>query len=77
MVALRPVCQEFGIPLHMTVHDELAFSIPNSTKGGRFAGRVKECMEDFKLEVPIRVDLATGENWGNTQALPSLPKVAA
>jgi len=77
MVRLAPICREFGVPLHMTVHDELALSIPPGDEGLRFAGRVKEGMEDFKLEVPIRVDLAVGENWGSTKALPSLLKVAA
>jgi DNA polymerase I-like protein with 3'-5' exonuclease and polymerase domains len=70
MVELRPVCHEFGIPLHMTVHDELALSIPQGDHGNRFTTRVKEVMEDHRLEVPIRVDLAVGPNWGSTEALP-------
>ena len=69
MVRIAPICREYSVPLHLTVHDELALSIPPGVEGTRFAGRVRECMEDFQLQVPIVVDLAVGDNWGSTESL--------
>lgn len=52
--------------LHLTVHDELDFSIPKGEEGAKFRKQVRECMEDWPLSVPIRVDLETGPDWGHT-----------
>jgi DNA polymerase-1 len=64
MVALTPVCREFDVPLHLTVHDELDFSVPADV-GPRFAARVREVMEDHHLRVPIVADVTCGADWGH------------
>lgn len=53
--------------LHLTVHDELDFSIPRDAAGDRFIAEAKERMEDFELRVPVIVDTETGENWGTVK----------
>lgn len=69
MVRIAPICREFGVPLHITCHDELDASIPPGNDGQRFASRMKESMEDFELGVPIIADLAMGRDWGHTHSL--------
>lgn len=59
-IALRALYRE-GILPHGTVHDEndLSSSCPKTVQ------RAKEIMETcFPLQVPIRVDVGTGKNWG-------------
>lgn len=70
MVAVRPIYKAAGCPLHLTVHDELCLSVPPGDEGLRVVRDVKAAMENFQLEVPIRVDGAIGPNWGNTSDLP-------
>lgn len=55
--------------LHLTVHDELGFSIPRGEAGVRFAREVKERMEAFELKVPVKADAGVGADWGNTKTL--------
>ena len=51
----------------MQVHDELVFEV-NSAIVAEFVPRVKKIMESvMSLEVPLVVDVATGENWGALQ----------
>ncbi len=60
-VSLRAMYRE-GILPHGTVHDEndISSSCPKTVK------RAKEIMETcFPLQVPIRVDVGTGKNWGD------------
>lgn len=64
MVALPPVAREFGALLHLTVHDELDWSVAPE-QAAPFAGRVREAMEDYRLEVPIRADVSVGPDWGH------------
>lgn len=58
------VMDELGFPL-LTVHDELALSVPR-TKAGKAAVReVQHVMENcIKLSIPITADLKYGKNWG-------------
>ena len=54
--------------LHLTVHDELDFSIP---KGARQDGNIKELqyiMENtVNLKVPIIAEASIGPNWGDVE----------
>jgi hypothetical protein len=59
-VALRALYKE-GILPHGTVHDENDISASDPL----VVARAKEIMETcFPLNVPIRVDVGTGRNWG-------------
>jgi DNA polymerase I-like protein with 3'-5' exonuclease and polymerase domains len=64
MVALRPVAKEYGALLHLTVHDELDWSVAPE-QAAPFAARVREVMEDYRLEIPIRSAVSIGPNWGH------------
>lgn len=53
-----------GAP-HLTVHDELDWSAPNSRAGKEALREVKHIMEHtVELEVPILADHKSGKNWG-------------
>jgi DNA polymerase-1 len=76
MVTLTPVAKEYGALLHLTVHDELDFSVAPD-QAAPFAARVRECMEDYRLQVPIRADVSVGRDWGHaTEAVESLAAAA-
>jgi DNA polymerase I-like protein with 3'-5' exonuclease and polymerase domains len=63
------VMRELGVP-HLTVHDELDFSVPD-TPAGREALReacriMEQCVDDrVRLRVPMKVDAEWGANWGD------------
>ena len=47
----------------LTVHDELVFEVP-AEEADQTAALVKEAMEGvWELKVPLKVNLATGQNW--------------
>ena len=47
---------------HIQVHDELDFSVANEQD----KNNIKEIMEQaIKLEVPNKVDVECGNNWGD------------
>ncbi len=53
----------------LQVHDELVFEVPESDVK-KVAGLVKDIMENiYKLEVPIKVDILCGDNWGELEKL--------
>ena len=53
-------------PMHLTVHDELDFSVPREKRArARFNRVLREKMEDFQLRVPVVVDIEFGEDWGS------------
>lgn len=55
-------------PLHLTVHDELDFSVPREKRArARFNRVLREKMEDFQLRVPVKVDIEAGEDWGHVK----------
>lgn len=56
-----------NVVLHLTVHDELDFSVPKGAMGKWAYKQIKECMEDFKITVPIRADLGVGPDWGHCE----------
>ncbi|MGH2725408.1 MAG: DNA polymerase, partial [Actinomycetota bacterium] len=56
-----------GARMVLTVHDELLFEVPNSELDAT-AEAVRSLMEQaYPLEVPLRVDLATGTNWAEAK----------
>ena len=55
---------EEGIIPHIQVHDELDFSIESHAQ----AVRIKEIMEHcVELQVPVKVDVDLGPNWGEAK----------
>jgi DNA polymerase-1 len=52
------------LPIHLTVHDENLFSIPQSKIGLEACRELEQCMITKGVyEVPIRVDTEIGDNW--------------
>ena len=50
-----------GYLAHIQVHDELDFSVAND----KDKSKIKEIMEQaVKLQVPSKVDVECGSNWG-------------
>jgi len=50
---------------HITVHDELGVSFPDTNDGRKALEELKNIMEtSTTLKVPLRVDVKTGESWG-------------
>ena len=55
------LARELGVP-HLTVHDELDFSVPKDR--GHLRREVERIMVNtVQLEVPLKVDIETGPNW--------------
>jgi DNA polymerase-1 len=54
----------------LQVHDELVFEVPDKEvqKVGSFI--VEEMNTVYKLKVPIKTDVSTGDNWGEMKNLP-------
>ena len=59
--------------MHLTVHDELDFSVPKGLPGSRILEGIAEIMRDAAKEpgwngqvmrVPVRADVEQGSNWG-------------
>ena len=63
-------CYKNGIfnvlKLHLTIHDELDYSIPHTKEAIEACKEMKNTMENcLKLKVPVTVDVEVGPNWGN------------
>lgn len=57
---------EEGVKMHLTVHDELDFSMPNGRDD--LAREVVNLMENaVKLKVPLKVDEEIGPSWGEVK----------
>lgn len=55
-------------PMHLTVHDELDFSMPKNKRArNKFTDNLREQMEDFDLRVPVKVDIEQGPDWGHVE----------
>jgi DNA polymerase I-like protein with 3'-5' exonuclease and polymerase domains len=58
------VCDIVGAP-HLTVHDELDVSSPDSKAGYEAVAEIKDIMENIvALNLPLKVDAKSGINWG-------------
>ena len=56
-------CYNEGFTPMLTVHDELCFSIDKED-----ISKIKELMENcIKMQVPSKIDVGLGENWGETK----------
>jgi DNA polymerase I-like protein with 3'-5' exonuclease and polymerase domains len=58
------VCDVVGAP-HLTVHDELDLSSPDTRAGREAIAEIKHIMEHTtKLNLPLKVDAQSGTSWG-------------
>jgi len=58
------VTKVLGVP-HLTVHDELDYSIPRTKEGREAFAEAKHLMETcVELNLPLKVDSGVGPNWG-------------
>jgi DNA polymerase I-like protein with 3'-5' exonuclease and polymerase domains len=61
------VCDVLGAP-HLTIHDELDFSAPDTKAGHEALAEVKHLMESVvNLAVTLTVAFKTGKNWGEAK----------
>lgn len=59
---------ENGYVPHITVHDELNFSLEKGEAGRKKAKEIKEIMEHaIRLEVPLLADAEVGDSWGEVK----------
>lgn len=54
-----------GVVPHVTVHDELGFSVDSEAEATRYAEIMNNCMTCL---VPMRTDVGVGANWGDAKA---------
>jgi len=56
---------------HLTIHDEIVFSIPQTLEGVQACEELKYQLlkpgEQFNLKVPLRIDTEIGEDWGHCE----------
>jgi len=58
------VCDVVGPP-HLTVHDELDLSSPDTAAGREAVADIKHIMEHAAaLNLPLKVDAQSGPSWG-------------
>ena len=55
--------------MHLTVHDELDFSIVKGERGDAYRRQIKQAMEGFDLTVPIIADCEVGPDWGHCKEI--------
>jgi DNA polymerase-1 len=71
MIKISPLAVKSGGDLRMLlqVHDELVFEV-RQDKLGHFLPQIKKLMENvISLDVPIKVDVKTGPNWGKMREI--------
>lgn len=55
---------------HLTVHDEIDFSSPNTKEGKEAVKEVKDIFENtYKLKIPMICDVEEGPNWGAVKGI--------
>ena len=52
----------------LQVHDELVFEVPNNEVEDMKAFVEHEMVNAIKLNVPVKVHLASGDNWAQAKA---------
>lgn len=68
MVELDQVIDWKTTKMHLTVHDELDFSVPKGKAGDRITRDIKEVMEHCAaFTVPIIAECKRGPNWGHAE----------
>ena len=68
-------CEEEGVfehvVPHLTVHDEIDFSVPPTSMGEEAAKRIQKIGQTcLKLQVPLKVDRERGPNWADVADIP-------
>jgi DNA polymerase-1 len=64
MIKIFKQVKDDDVKMLLQVHDELIFEIKKN-KAQDMGEKIKNIMENIiKLEVPVIVDLAIGDNWG-------------
>lgn len=69
MIAVDQLIDYDETIMHLTVHDELDFSVSKGSAGVKKARELKEIMESFELTVPIKVEAELGPDWGHCEPL--------
>ena len=65
-------CDDAGFDMITQVHDEIAFSVEDSQEAERAADIMRTCVP---LELPSKVDVEIGENWGDSMGNAVFPEV--
>jgi DNA polymerase I-like protein with 3'-5' exonuclease and polymerase domains len=72
MIAVDQVIDWETSVMHMTVHDELDFSVPKGEAGVQVGRLIKEAMEDHECSVPLRAEVKIGRDWAHAETQPAL-----
>ena len=51
-----------GVVAHITVHDELDFSVTDSVQANKYRDIMEDCVD---LKLPLKVDVELGPTWGD------------
>lgn len=70
MLKIATIVDWQNVYLHLTVHDELDFSIPKGEAGIKFVKQAKELAQDYPdIRTPIIMDVEVGPDWGHVEEL--------
>jgi DNA polymerase I-like protein with 3'-5' exonuclease and polymerase domains len=70
MLKIAQIVDWDNIYLHLTVHDELDFTIPKGEIGTRFIKQVRELASDYPtIRAPIIMDAEVGPDWGHVEEI--------
>jgi DNA polymerase I-like protein with 3'-5' exonuclease and polymerase domains len=59
-------CYNNGHRPLLQIHDELCFNISNEDEVKNIKNKMEHCLDDVPMKVPSKVDIALGDNWGET-----------
>lgn len=59
-------CYEVGHRPLLQIHDELCFNISGDKDIEIIKNKMEHCLDDVPMKVPSKVDIALGDNWGET-----------
>ena len=76
MIAVDQVIDWETTKMHLTVHDELDFSVPKGEAGIKVGRLIKEAMEDHDVSVPLRAEVKIGRDWAHAETQPALQLAA-
>jgi DNA polymerase-1 len=65
MIRVNEIIDWDNMIMHLTVHDELDFSVDPGETGLKMVKEVQHAMQDWPLRVPILVDVKIGPDWGH------------
>lgn len=68
MLRVAEIVDWKNVYLHLTVHDELDFSIPQGELGMKFMKQIREIAADYPdIRTPIIMDTEVGPDWGHVE----------